>query len=206
MLKKTSEEFRIFFLIQFTKELIKNSETAEAIAIKERLKQKIKDNIEKKENKKRLQEIIKEKSLIPELKSISVREKIKQQQKIPRKKIPQLELIPPTIQHIKPIPTTEQIDLGKINPLIKDLTVINIECKGPGKNLIVKRTKGEKRLTAIKLTEQEIKQTIQKFSQAAKVPIEQGTFKAAVGKLIISAIISDIDSKFLITKMSPDYY
>jgi len=204
MLKKTSKEFRTFFLMEFTKELIKNSETAEIIAIKERLKQKIKENIEKKENQERLQRIVEEKTLIPKLKSISIREKIRQ--RIPKRlKIP--EQIPPTIQSIKPIPTREQIDLGKINLLIKDPTVNTIECIGPEKNLLVKRRGGEKRITAIKLTEEEIREIIKKFSRAAKIPIEKGSFKAAVGKLIISAIISDTPgSKFLITKMSPDYY
>ncbi|MBY9021984.1 MAG: hypothetical protein KGD67_13090 [Candidatus Lokiarchaeota archaeon] len=43
MLKQTSKEFRILFLEKFTNELIKNSSTAETIAIRKRLKEKIKE-------------------------------------------------------------------------------------------------------------------------------------------------------------------
>jgi len=57
--------------------------------------------------------------------------------------------------------------------------------------------------TNIRLSKGEIDQTIEKFSQAKKIPIHEGILKIAAGRLVLSAIISDvIDSKFIIKKMS----
>jgi hypothetical protein len=207
MLKETSENFRIFFLREFTRELIKNSETAEAIALKKRLREKIKENIEKKENEERLNKIIEKKAITEELKEISIQENIPIRKKI----IPKYQnlrisypKIPETIRDIKPFPEEMQINLNVLNPLIKDPTVLSIECNGPGKNIIVRRIRGEKRTTNIILKEEEIKGIIEIFSKEAKIPSQEGIFKAAVGKLIISAISSEITgSKFIITKLSP---
>lgn len=209
MLKQTSQKFRILFLTEFTKELIKNSETAEARAIRKTLREKIKENIEKKENEERLRKIVEQKAITKELENIA-EQKIKPKsikQIINQFTIPQPQ-IPITIQGVKPFPEEVEINLGKLNPLIKDPTVNSIECDGPGKNIIVKRIKGERRITNIILNEQEIREIIKIFSKQAKIPENEGIFKAAVGRLIISAITSDlIGSKFLITKMPlMEYY
>jgi hypothetical protein len=212
MLSQTSPEIKLIFLLQFTKELIKNSETAEAIALKKRLREKIKENIEKKENEERLKKIVEKKAITEELKEISTQKDIELKKRITPKyskyfnkniKIPQPR-IPETIKDIYPFPENISIDLGKLNPFLKDPTVLSIECEGAGKNIIVRRIRGEKRTTSLIFKEEEIKNIINIFSREAKIPEQEGIFKAAVGNLIISAITSEITgSKFLITKLSP---
>lgn len=205
MLNQTSEKFRAFFLYKFTELMIQNSEPAEVIAIKENLRQKIKQNIEKKENEKRLREMVEKKKIIPKLREITEQPTIKEKFRTMRKIKPYK--IPETIKDILPIPSGESIDLGKLNPFISDPTIRLIECNGIGKTIVVKRIRGETRTTNVKLDEEEIIGVIKAFSEKAKIPFEKGTFKAAVGKLIISAIISDIiSSKFIITKIPEQRY
>lgn len=205
MLKQTPKEFRILFLKKFTNELIKNSSTAETIAIRKRLKEKIKENIEKKEDERKIQQMIEKKEVFEEFKEISLKEKIRHKVKqIPKRFKFIQKRIPDTIRNIFPTPTNTPLDLEKLNPLVTDPTVISIECSGPDTHLSVKRIKGETRITNIKLTKQEIDKIIKTFSRATKVPTDEGIFKAVVGKLIISAIVSDIiGSNFLITKINP---
>ena len=115
-------------------------------------------------------------------------------------RIPEPKL-PPTLQYLKPTPTNIQIDLEKLNPLIKDSAVKTIECNGPDENIIVRGTMGTKR-TNIILSEEEINQVMKKFSETKKIPLHEGIFRVVVGRLILSAIISDvIGSKFIIKKM-----
>ena len=205
MIKQTSKEFRILFLKKFATELIKNSSTAEAIAIKQRLRERIKENIEKKQDERKLQQMLEKREIIEELEDIPLKEKIKNKVKqIPQRFKFIQNRIPQTIKDILPKPTSEQLNLEKLNPFITDPTVTLIECSGPNTHVSVKRIRGETRTTNVKLTEQEINKIIKTFSRAAKIPTDQGIFKAAAGKLIISAIISDIvGSNFLITKINP---
>ena len=52
------------------------------------------------------------------------------------------------------------------------------------------------------VTKEEIDEVIQKFSEASRIPIQEGIFRVAVGKLLLSAIISGvIGSKFIIKKL-----
>jgi hypothetical protein len=195
--------------------MIENSEPAEAIALKEMLRQKIKRNIEKTENERKLKEMVEKKKIMPKLKEIteqpSIKEKFRNIKKIKSYRISKginSYKIPSTISDIMPVPSAEVIDIGKLNPFVTDPTVRLIECNGAEKIIVVKRIRGETRTTNIKLNEDEIIGVIKEFSERARIPIEKGIFKAAVGKLIISAIISDfVGSKFLITKIpEKDYY
>ena len=112
-----------------------------------------------------------------------------------------LSPVPSAIREIQPIPTTGNVDLGKLNPFIRDPTILEIECPGPGKNIFVKRIREKNKIPVI-LTEQEIEEIIEKFSQAAKIPISEGTLKVAVGSLIFSAVISGVvEPRFNISKM-----
>jgi len=100
-------------------------------------------------------------------------------------------------------PIPQGFNLGKIQPLINDRNIDMIECNGENKPIIVK-TNAQIKLTQIKLTKQEIQNTIELFSQATKIPLLGGVFKAALGNLILTAVISDfIGSQFIITKISP---
>ena len=114
-------------------------------------------------------------------------------------KIPEPRL-PPRFQYLRPVPTNVQIDLGKLNPLIKDPVVDSIDCNGPDEKILVRTPKIKK--TNIILNKEEIDEIIQRFAQTAKIPIQEGIFKVAVGRLIITAIISSvIGSRFTIKKM-----
>jgi hypothetical protein len=56
--------------------------------------------------------------------------------------------------------------------------------------------------TGIVLSKDEIDEIINKFSEASKIPLGEGVFRVAVGKLVFSAIVSDVvSSKFIIKKL-----
>lgn len=208
-LNKTSKKFRIAFMLKFTEQLILHSETPESIILRERLRRKIKSNIEKKVNEQKLNEMIISRSFEPEKphkkeKKIPYSE-IKKRYSIKRSLIPQTRL-PPTVKDITPLADERKLNLGKLNPLINDPTVITMQCDGSGEKITVKRTNGEHRTTGIILDKEEINEIIKKFSQASKIPLQEGVFKTAIGKLLISAIIhNEISSRFIITKISKYY-
>ncbi|MBU0894723.1 MAG: hypothetical protein KKF48_00470 [Nanoarchaeota archaeon] len=234
--KEFSENFKTAFLLEFTRELIKNSATKEIVELEKTLKEEQKKEAvtEKKTQKK---EIIKnkpkkiEKKLppltkkkiniskkitlpapiiptihkpqappikIPKFKPLPTTPKIRPPQ--PRLKIPETRF-PPRLQYLQPIPTNFELNLGKINPLIKDPLVETIECSGQGQNLVVTGKMGTKK-TKIILTKEEIQNIIQRFSTATKIPVSEGIYKVVRGKLILSSIVSEIvGSKFIIKKI-----
>lgn len=108
--------------------------------------------------------------------------------------------LPPWLNYLRPAPTNLQIDLGKLNHLLQDPSVREIICDGPDKNISV--NSGGRKNTNIILTKKEIENVIQKFSQVSKIPMQEGVFRVAVGKLIFYSIISKVvGSKFIIRKM-----
>jgi len=227
MLKQTSKNFKQFFLLEFTKELIRSTGVYKELRIKKEVKgvihrrpikpvpsqeKLVKKHILHREIKgkiKRDSEMIsqlkREETLAEFKKFYSLTKPVK-----PRLlrapfpaplRIPELRL-PETVQHFRPIPTSRSIDLGKLNPLIGDSLVKVIECNGPNQKIIVMGRMGRKN-TKIILTKEEIDNTINKFSEAAKIPVHEGVFKIVFGRLIFSAMISEVvSSKFLIRKMS----
>ncbi len=101
--------------------------------------------------------------------------------------------------------TPERIGIisNKLNIFLRDNSVTAIECPGPGKQIVIKRA-GQINMTKINLSPQEISKIIEDFSEKARIPILGGIFRASVGNLTISAVISDfVGSKFIITKSSP---
>jgi hypothetical protein len=111
----------------------------------------------------------------------------------------------PNISSIVPAPQPLPVnfDLGKINPFVYDNKITSIECPGPGKIVLIKAM-GSVSTTNITLSDEEIKDVIVKFSQVAKIPLIEGVFKAAVGNLMITAVISGfVGSRFVITKYTP---
>ena len=190
MLQKTSNDFRKFFLLEFTKELIKHSEKADLLELEFILK----ENKLKKQEK--IKKIINTKKLSQEIPEIIFKKNISIQKTL---KIPEPRL-PRWLQYMKPTATSKKINLDKLNSLINDPKIISIECNGTDKKVIVKTP--QTNLTNINLSKKEIKNIIEKFSQESKIPVSQGVFKVVVGNLIFSAIISDIvDSKFIIRKI-----
>lgn len=217
---ENTQTYRNLRLKNEVKEVIKESRERKIIATpiikgqeekieeikKEEMKQLVTERI--KEEAKKNYEIGK-KDLSAELKTISnsvFRPRVKNifTRKIPPVlRIPEPEL-PETIKYLRPQATNEQIDLGKLNILIRDPLVKIIECNGPEENTIVIGIMGRKK-TAIKLNKEEIEQIVQTFSEAAKIPVHEGLFKAAVGSSVISAVVSDIAGiKFVIRKISQE--
>lgn len=201
MLEKTSQRFRILFISQFTKELIKNSRPKKFF-IENNLQEPIqKSSFLIKETPKKIihEEEIKS-SLMRIPKEFRIRNKFtrfKNQLYIPEPRLP------PNLQYLQPTPTNNDVDLGtKLNPLLRDMAVKIIECNGEDEKLIVKGMMGTK-FTNIVLSKDEIEQVIEKFSKSAKIPVHEGIFKVVVGRLILTAIISEIiSSKFIIKKMT----
>ena len=224
MLKQTSKNFKQFFLLEFTKELIRSTGVYKELRIKKEVKgvihrkpikpvpsqeKLVKKHILHKEIKgkiKRDSEMIsqlkREETLAECKKFYSLTKPPSFPYTIPAPlKIPESRL-PETVQYLRPIPTSRAIDLGKLNPLIRDSLVKVIECNGPNQKIIVMGRMGRKN-TKIILTKEEIDNTINKFSEAAKIPVQEGVFKVVLGTLIFSAIVSEVvSSKFLIRKMS----
>jgi hypothetical protein len=91
----------------------------------------------------------------------------------------------------------------QLEVLLQDASVQSVECPGPGKNVLVKR-RNRINMTRLQLTKEEIIKVINEFARQARIPIVGGILKAAVGDLIISAVISEYaGSRFIINKKSP---
>ena len=113
--------------------------------------------------------------------------------------------LPKTVSYLKPQPTAEGIDIAKLNVLARDPLVKVIECNGPGENILVTGMMGRKP-TSIRLNSGEIEEIVGKFAAASRIPVNEGLFKAAVGNLVISAVISEtVGIKFIIRKISPGF-
>lgn len=108
--------------------------------------------------------------------------------------------LPSRLQYIRPFPTEQQFDLGKLNPFVQDVFVETIECDGPEENIVV--TTPARKTTDVKLSKEEIDDILNTFSREAKIPLKEGILRMAVGRLVISAIISEVvGTKFIIKKM-----
>ena len=92
---------------------------------------------------------------------------------------------------------------GKIHNLLKDPSIIYIECPGVGKPLSIIRA-GQRQATKISLNSKEIKELLEKIAEEAHIPLMEGVFKAAAENFIIHAVVSDvIGSRFIIKKQTP---
>ncbi|MBS3070788.1 hypothetical protein J4407_00595 [Candidatus Pacearchaeota archaeon] len=110
--------------------------------------------------------------------------------------------LPPRFQYLKPSPTEHEIYLGRLNSLIRDPFVKAIECNGAGEEIIVIGNFG-RRKTEIILDKGEVDEVITKFSEESKIPLHTGIYSVVYGKLVFSAVISDLlGGKFIIKKMN----
>ncbi|HJX50872.1 MAG TPA: hypothetical protein VJ438_05425 [Candidatus Nanoarchaeia archaeon] len=191
-LQETSEKFKELFLLAFTRELIIHAGGGEVLELESELE------LEKQETKEKIKDIVKE-----ELKPSKSFAKFKALPKpfiLAKRLVIPIQRFPERLSYIQPIPTPIQVDLGKLNPLIKDPMVQTIECHGPDKKIIV-RTPSE-RETEISLTKEEINNIVKTFSEHTKIPAEEGVFRVALGRIVFTAIISDIvGTKFMIKKL-----
>jgi len=199
------------------KDFVRREKKEERIIPSPVLGREIKSEIRKEEIKEFVHEKFKEESekisemkksiSLPELGMISKSGHIKglRIKKIPPVlRIPE-PMLPQTVSHIRPMPTSEEIDMGKLNTLIRDPLVKVMECNGPEENILVIGAMGRKP-THIKLSMGEIEETLGKFAAASRIPVHEGLFKAAFGNLVISAVVSEIAGiKFIIRKISAGF-
>jgi len=207
---QTSDRFRKLFLLKFTQELIKRSKVEEFFEL---------EHVIRKKEPKRLDDFQKlEKEYGELIPSLMHREPLPiQKQRRPRPLLipsgrgrappiirPQTTYRAPPQQVTQtPVPAPRgQLELGKLNPLIQDPAIQTIECNGTNEHIIIRGNTGS-RTTNIILTKEEIDQVLNAFSQSTRIPIEEGVVKIALGRLLLSAIVSDVvGSKFIIKKMA----
>lgn len=235
MLEQTSREFRAIFLLKLTREILENTASYRGLRVKEFIKEEkegkmpspqfnildeeTKREIKKEEVKEFIRGKIKEESekisemekvgLAPELRMVSEPFHRPIQKHMIRKIPPLLRIsepaLPETVSYLRPIPTAEEIDIGKLNILVKDPLVKIMECNGPEENILVMGIMGRKP-TPIKLNREEVEEVVGKFAAASRIPVNEGLFKAAAGNLVISAVVSEIAGiKFIIRKISAGF-
>ena len=225
---KTSNDYGAYLLLKLTAELIRNTNAYTSSIIKSEVKtsEKVETQIVKqaqefqKTHKQQVKKLVRQKisaeshhlsklnKRTVEMGNINPFQEFFAQRAVQAQRrtmplMPQIpeSMLPPTVQHIKPMPQPIEANLGKLMPVVRDPFVKIIECNGPGENIVVIGTMGRKK-TGIVLNKEEIDGAIASFSQATKIPINEGVFKVVFGRLILSAVISEIiGSKFIIRKM-----
>lgn len=189
------KDYRTLFLKEFIRELVRNSAGNKPILlsyhpVREEIYDKPAVEVKTKE--------IDEERFKPQPRQINPNLQLPQKFIPASLNLPKTEIVSPM-----PVPMQGQLNLGKLNALLGDSRITSIECLGPGKIILV-RSMGKTSQTQIILNEEEIKNITENFAKAAKVPILGGVFKAAVGSLVITAVISDfVGSRFIINKYTP---
>lgn len=188
----SKHEYRLLFLKQFTSELIINSSS-------ERKNNHMQENLQNEGfnfQKEIWRKSIENKNL---MKNLPIPE---EQQEIKPIQFKQYRMEP--IKIFNPISNKSSVQIpnsNKVLSLINNPQVNLIECPGPGKFMLVK-VLGRPQITKITLTKEEIQETINYFSEQAKIPVISGLFKAKINNIIITAVISEIvGSRFIITKI-----
>lgn len=217
-MQNQKSDFAQKFLLEFTKQLIENSKSRGIIEIEnarlqvhpETFSTKIFTKGKKIETPKEIKDLEKltpkrkiplKSMFLPTQKIIPINKPLPKQPTPPQKLTIPGSKLPPQFQNIRPIPTKREIDLGKLNPIIKDPAVNSIECDGP--NFPIKIiTRGTKKTTGISLTKEEIDTIINTFSTITRIPVLEGIYKVAAGNLILLSVISEvIGTKFVIRKI-----
>ncbi len=198
-----SKNFKKLFILYFTRELILHSAEGEIFQLKNLVKEQVKDEKEQlihsiKRHISEKREKLKERDL--DFYKIFKGMNLKFYPQTRTLVIPEPKL-PPHLQYLKPVPRKIEIDLERLNPLIKDPAVKIIECNGPDEHIFVRGTMGVKPTNTV-LGKEEINSIITKFAQMSNIPPHEGVYRVVVGRLIFSAIISEVvGSKFIIKKM-----
>ena len=214
-------DFKQIFLLEFTKELIKNYGPDDFFKLKDLIKKEAQREKEFEEKRKQvIRERIKTKKMEVSIlgKNIEGSERpikeiynIVNKPTIYKKTTPPINIknlfkieepkLPQQFSYLKPVYSNYKIDLGKLNKLLDDPNIKEIECDGPNEHIIVKGTMGIKKVK-ITLTNEEIKEIINKFSKETNIPIQEGMNRVVLGNLVLTAIVSKvIGSRFLIKKV-----
>ncbi|MBX4196196.1 hypothetical protein KW805_01255 [Candidatus Pacearchaeota archaeon] len=122
----------------------------------------------------------------------------------PQLKQPQL---PPPLPAYQPSEetahATETLGLTKLSQFLADSGVMMIECAGPDKAVVVTKG-GVFQTTSTTLNVEEIDSIMKEISEKTKIPIVPGIFKAALGNLLITAVVSEfVGTRFIIQKRGP---
>ena len=97
-------------------------------------------------------------------------------------------------------PQESQQGLEKLTPILNDPAVQSIECSGPGQALTINRS-GVKQKSNLSLTNEEINELLKTFSEKTNIPLAPGVFKATLGKLTLTAIVSEfVGTRFILLK------
>ncbi len=201
-----SNDFKKFFLLKFTEELIKHSEKKDITNLLKIIRLKEEERKEKFFHLKEEFAPKVERTISMRKISLPVNKPARRMLRVKETAKPSLFIsepkLPEHLAYLKPMPTAGiEIDLSKLNPLIKDPAVSIIEVN-PDEKVLVTGTMGTKP-TGIILNKEDINRVINKFSEISKIPVTEGVYKVVAGNLILSAIISDvIGSKFVIKKMA----
>lgn len=214
--------FKEFFLIEFTKELIRHSLKGEFLQLKRIIEEDKKKKRYEQEEKALVKEIRKQGTEPPKkyesiiFKGLEEKTESKisthtnfRPLKIATEPFTTLRMLepqlPPSFQYLQPYPTSKEMELGKLDSLIRDRHVQTIECNGPYEPLMVSGTMGRKPTDMI-FSPEEVKGILEKFSRASRIPLHTGIYRVVVGKLLLIAIISEvINSKFIIKKINTPY-
>lgn len=146
-------------------------------------------------------------------KSMLIQEKVNEEQPIKIKnefqKKPQPKRtiikrpIKPQTSHVNYSSQSQLSATDKLNAIIKDPYVNEIECLGTDHPLMVKKS-GQTQKTQVNLSIDEIYELIAEFSQKTRIPIVNGRIKAALNDLIITAVLSEtLGPRFIIQKKKP---
>ena len=100
-----------------------------------------------------------------------------------------------------PAKKVNELNLGQLKPLIANPSIISVECPGPDKPIILNKS-GLIQTTPIILSSEEINTIMNEISERTKIPLIGGVFKAALGDMIITALISEfLGTRFVIQRM-----
>ncbi len=197
MLSQKTESFKEYFIIEFTKEILRAMPSYREFLVMSRKEDLLQKTDElKKIRQENINKILSEKTAEEMQRVSALAEK--------GFLLPELRKIKKQIK--KPVSAFTNIDFGKISPLLRDSSVRVIECSGSSESVIVEGIRGRE-VTNIFLSEDEISGIIKKFSIIAGIPEGQGVLKISVENIDFFAVISElIGSKFIITKMPYSNY
>lgn len=122
--------------------------------------------------------------------------------RVPQPKLPPEYSKLKRFQGLNPIFQNQNLDLGKINPLINDSSVKIIESDGPGEP--VKIQANTVQYSNIILEKEDIKKILEEFARVSKIPLTEGDYRVVAGRFILWAHYSkENESNFTIRKMPP---
>ena len=115
----------------------------------------------------------------------------------------------PSVVSDIPVPPPHSMPLilgsafAKANSILKDPSVQSVECPGPGKPLLANKS-GIMQTSSVILSKEEISSILEEVSEKTKIPLIEGLFKAMLGNLIITAVISEfVGTRFIMQKRNP---